>query len=199
MRLNQILNNDQILLLEEMNSNLILFLEAELQQSDDEPDYSSDEPTQQDAQNQANQQSQDPNQQTQGQDPNQAVDENGNPIPVEPEPSPQELFMYELEGAEDKFIQMILYNRLIELDNKVELLQLSVQDGIGVKSKYFYDRLNQYKQYIEVLNELIFSISTATIYKLVGQIELELVELLNEYTLSYNDNLIYDEAREAKK
>lgn len=196
MRLNQILNNDQILLLEEMNSNLILFLEAELQQSDDEPDYSSDEPTQQDAQNQANQ---DPNQQTQGQDPNQAVDENGNPIPVEPEPSPQELFMYELEGAEDKFIQMILYNRLIELDNKVELLQLSVQDGIGVKSKYFYDRLNQYKQYIEVLNELIFSISTATIYKLVGQIELELVELLNEYTLSYNDNLIYDEAREAKK
>lgn len=199
MRLNQILNNDQILLLEEMNSNLILFLEAELQQSDDEPDYSSDEPTQQDAQNQANQQYQDPNQQTQGQDPNQAVDENGNPIPVEPEPSPQELFMYELEGAEDKFIQMILYNRLIELDNKVELLQLSVQDGIGVKSKYFYDRLNQYKQYIEVLNELIFSISTATIYKLVGQIELELVELLNEYTLSYNDNLIYDEAREAKK
>lgn len=196
MRLNQILNNDQILLLEEMNSNLILFLEAELQQSDEEPDYSSDEPTQQYAQNQANQ---DPNQQTQGQDPAQAVDENGNPIPVEPEPSPQELFMYELEGAEDKFIQMILYNRLIELDNKVELLQLSVQDGIGVKSKYFYDRLNQYKQYIEVLNELIFSISTATIYKLVGQIELELVELLNEYTLSYNDNLIYDEAREAKK
>ena len=196
MRLNQILNNDQILLLEEMNSNLILFLEAELHQSDEEPDYSSDEPTQQDAQNQANQ---DPNQQTQGQDPNQAVDENGNPIPVEPEPSPQELFMYELEGAEDKVIQMILYNRLIELDNKVELLQLSVQDGVGVKSKYFYDRLNQYKQYIEVLNELIFSISTATIYKLVGQIQLELVELLNEYTLSYNDNLIYDEAREAKK
>lgn len=199
MRLNQILNNDQILLLEEMNSNLILFLEAELQQSDEEPDYSSDEPTPQDAQNQANQQNQGQNPNQQSQDPNQAVDENGNPIPVEPEPSHQELFMYELEGAEDKFIQMILYNRLIELDNKVELLQLSVQDGIGVKSKYFYDRLNQYKQYIEVLNELIFSISTATIYKLVGQIELELVELLNEYTLSYNDNLIYDEAREAKK
>lgn len=192
MRLNQILNNDQILLLEEMNSNLILFLEAELQQSDEEPDYSSDEPTPQDAQNQVNQ---DPNQ---DQTPPQNIDPNtGQPIP--PEPSHQELFMYELEGAEDKFIQMILYNRLIELDNKVELLQLSVQDGIGVKSKYFYDRLNQYKQYIEVLNELIFSISTATIYKLVGQIELELVELLNEYTLSYNDNLIYDEAREAKK
>lgn len=199
MRLNQILNNDQILLLEEMNSNLILFLEAELQQSDEEPDYSSDEPTPQEAQNQANQQNQGQNPNQQSQDPNQAVDENGNPIPTEPEPSPQELFTYELEGAEDKFIQMILYNRLIELDNKVELLQLSVQDGIGVKSKYFYDRLNQYKQYIEVLNELIFSISTATIYKLVGQIELELVELLNEYTLSYNDNLIYDEAREAKK
>lgn len=182
MKLSNILTGSQILLLEEMNSNLILFLEAELQQSDDEP-HPDD-----------SQQEENPQDQT----PPQNIDPNtGQPIP--PEPSPQELFMYELEGAEDKFIQMILYNRLIELDNKVELLQLSVQDGIGVKSKYFYDRLNQYKQYIEVLNELIFSISTATIYKLVGQIELELVELLNEYTLSYNDNLIYDEAREAKK
>ena len=195
MKLSQILKHEQILLLEEMNSNAILFLEAELQQSDEEPDYSSDEPAVADPNN-----PQDPNAQPDPnvpQDPAQPVDENGNPIP--PEPTAEEVFMYELEGAEDKFIQMILYNKLIELDNKIELLQLSVQDGIGVKSKYFYDRLNQYKQYVEVLNELIFSISTATIYKLVGQIELELVELLNEYTISYNDNLIYDEAREAKK
>ena len=195
MKLSQILKHEQILLLEEMNSNAILFLEAELQQSDEEPDYSSDEPAVADPNN-----PQDPNAQPDPnvpQDPAQPVDENGNPIP--PEPTAEEVFMYELEGAEDKFIQMILYNKLIELDNKIELLQLSVQDGIGVKSKYFYDRLNQYKQYVEVLNELIFSVSTATIYKLVGQIELELVELLNEYTISYNDNLIYDEAREAKK
>ena len=195
MKLSNILTGSQILLLEEMNSNAILFLEAELQQSDEEPDYSSDEPAVADPNN-----PQDPNAQPDPnvpQDPAQPVDENGNPIP--PEPTAEEVFMYELEGAEDKFIQMILYNKLIELDNKIELLQLSVQDGIGVKSKYFYDRLNQYKQYVEVLNELIFSISTATIYKLVGQIELELVELLNEYTISYNDNLIYDEAREAKK
>ncbi len=195
MKLSNILTGSQILLLEEMNSNAILFLEAELQQSDEEPDYSSDEPAVADPNN-----PQDPNAQPDPnvpQDPAQPVDENGNPIP--PEPTAEEVFMYELEGAEDKFIQMILYNKLIELDNKIELLQLSVQDGIGVKSKYFYDRLNQYKQYVEVLNELIFSISTATIYKLVGQIELELVELLNEYTISYNNNLIYDEAREAKK
>ena len=195
MKLSQILKHEQILLLEEMNSNAILFLEAELQQSDEEPDYSSDEPAVADPNN-----PQDPNAQPDPnvpQDPAQPVDENGNPIP--PEPTAEEVFMYELEGAEDKFIQMILYNKLIELDNKIELLQLSVQDGIGVKSKYFYDRLNQYKQYVEVLNELIFSVSTATIYKLVGQIELELVELLNEYTISYNNNLIYDEAREAKK
>ena len=195
MKLSNILTGSQILLLEEMNSNIILLLEAELQQSDEEPDYSSDEPAVADPNN-----PQDPNAQPDPnvpQDPAQPVDENGNPIP--PEPTAEEVFMYELEGAEDKFIQMILYNKLIELDNKIELLQLSVQDGIGVKSKYFYDRLNQYKQYVEVLNELIFSISTATIYKLVGQIELELVELLNEYTISYNNNLIYDEAREAKK
>ena len=87
----------------------------------------------------------------------------------------------------------------MELATKLELLQINVQDGVGVKSKYFYDKLTQYKQYVDVLNELIFSISTATIYKLVGQIELELIDLLNEYSLSFNDNLIYDEAREVSK
>jgi DNA repair protein RadA/Sms len=89
---------------------------------------------------------------------------------------------------------MVLYERLMELDTKLELLQISVQDGVGVSAKYFYDKISQYKQYVEILNELIFSISTSTIYKLVGQIELELIDLLNEYTLAYHDNLVYDEA-----
>lgn len=192
MKLSDILTEDQILLLEEMNSNVILLLESELQQADDEPhpdDISSDE-SQEDI----------PSNDSQGGDqtPPQNIDPNtGQPIP--PEPAPEEMFSYELEGAEDKVIQVILYNRLMELATKLELLQINVQDGVGVKSKYYYDKITQYKQYIDVLNELIFSISTSTIYKLVGQIELELIDLLNEYSLSYNDNLIYDEAREAVK
>lgn len=192
MKLSDILTGSQILLLEEMNSNVILLLESELQQADDEPhpdDISSDE-SQEDI----------PSNDSQGGDqtPPQNIDPNtGQPIP--PEPTPEEMFSYELEGAEDKVIQVILYNRLMELATKLELLQINVQDGVGVKSKYYYDKITQYKQYIDVLNELIFSISTSTIYKLVGQIELELIDLLNEYSLSYNDNLIYDEAREAVK
>ena len=192
MKLSDILTEDQILLLEEMNSNVILLLESELQQADDEPhpdDISSDE-SQEDI----------PSNDSQGGDqtPPQNIDPNtGQPIP--PEPTPEEMFSYELEGAEDKVIQVILYNRLMELATKLELLQINVQDGVGVKSKYYYDKITQYKQYVDVLNELIFSISTSTIYKLVGQIELELIDLLNEYSLSYNDNLIYDEAREAVK
>lgn len=191
MKLTNILNEDQILLLETMNSNIVLLLESELQQADDEP-HPDDQSDQQDPNAQAEQE----------QDPNapQIDPQTGQPIPVEPpEPSAEEMFTYELAGAEDKFIQIILYNKLMELATKLELLQINVQDGVGVKSKYFYDKLTQYKQYVDVLNELIFSISTATIYKLVGQIELELIDLLNEYSLSFNDNLIYDEAREASK
>jgi hypothetical protein len=124
---------------------------------------------------------------------------NIDPNTGQPIPTPEEQFAYELEGAEDKFIQMVLYERLMELSTKLELLQISVQDGVGVSAKYFYDKISQYKQYVEILNELIFSISTSTIYKLVGQIELELIDLLNEYTLAYHDNLVYDEAREANK
>ena len=191
MKLSNILNESQILLLEEMNSNIILLLESELQQADDEPhpdDSLGDIP------DDSSQQEENHQEQT----PPQNIDPNtGQPIP--PEPTPEEMFSYELEGAEDKVIQVILYNRLMELATKLELLQINVQDGVGVKSKYYYDKITQYKQYIDVLNELIFSISTSTIYKLVGQIELELIDLLNEYSLSYNDNLIYDEAREAVK
>jgi hypothetical protein len=192
MKLDNILSNDQILLLENMNMNIVMLLEAELQQSDDEP-----HPDDTDAQ--ASQSAQDgqtdPNAPQQGQQPDQNIDPNtGQPIPT-----PEEQFAYELEGAEDKFIQMVLYERLMELSTKLELLQISVQDGVGVSAKYFYDKISQYKQYVEILNELIFSISTSTIYKLVGQIELELIDLLNEYTLAYHDNLVYDEAREANK
>ena len=140
------------------------------------------------------QQEENPQEQT----PPQNIDPNTDQ-PIPPEPTAEEMFSYELEGAEDKVIQVILYNRLMELATKLELLQINVQDGVGVKSKYYYDKITQYKQYVDVLNELIFSISTSTIYKLVGQIELELIDLLNEYSLSYNDNLIYDEAREAVK
>ena len=186
MKLSNILTGSQILLLEEMNSNIILLLEAELQQADDEPHP--DEVPADGSQQEENPQEAPP----------QNIDPNtGQPIP--PEPTPEEMFSYELEGAEDKVIQVILYNRLMELATKLELLQINVQDGVGVKSKYYYDKITQYKQYVDVLNELIFSISTSTIYKLVGQIELELIDLLNEYSLSYNDNLIYDEAREVVK
>ena len=186
MKLSNILTGSQILLLEEMNSNIILLLEAELQQADDEP-HPGDVPAD------GSQQEENPQEA-----PPQNIDPNtGQPIP--PEPTAEEMFSYELEGAEDKVIQVILYNRLMELATKLELLQINVQDGVGVKSKYYYDKITQYKQYVDVLNELIFSISTSTIYKLVGQIELELIDLLNEYSLSYNDNLIYDEAREVVK
>ena len=190
MKLDNILSNEQILLLENMNMNIVMLLEAELQQSDDEP-----HPDDTDAQAAQDGSQTDPNAPQQGQQPDQNIDpQTGQPIPT-----PEEQFAYELEGAEDKFIQMVLYERLMELDTKLELLQISVQDGVGVSAKYFYDKISQYKQYVEILNELIFSISTSTIYKLVGQIELELIDLLNEYTLAYHDNLVYDEAREANK
>lgn len=189
MKLSDILNESQILLIEEMNSNIILLLESELQQADDEP-HPDDNPEEQG--DRASQEAQEG--QEGGEVPADIDPETGEPIP-----SPEEAFTYELEGAEDKFIQIILYGKLMDLATKLELLQINVQDGVGVKSKYYYDKLTQYKQYVDVLNELIFSISTSTIYKLVGQIELELIDLLNEYSVSYNDNLIYDEAREAIK
>jgi len=185
-KLSKLLTEDQILLLDRMNDNLVLLLEAELQQSDEDPDLSKD----------SEEEAPVDNTQPGAEEPvaQEQLDANGQPIL-----SPEDTLMYELQGADDKFVQFALYNRLIELDNKIELLLINIQDGVGIKAKDFYNRLIQYKQYVEILNELIFSMSTSTIYKIVGTIELELIELLEQYTQAYNDNLIYDEARERIK
>jgi hypothetical protein len=148
--------------LEECNSNLLLLLEAEEVNSDDEqPDHG--EPSEQ---------------------------ENNQPEQEQEEPMTQEeLMAVEFIGTEDKFVQFVLYEKIIDLSSKLEILRESIKDDMLNKKFNILSRIDQYIQYVDVLNELIFTINTEVVYKIIGQIELELIDLLT----AYNNELVKKE------
>lgn len=154
-----VLTDKQKQILEGTNLPLLLLLEAEEINSDDEPDASKDQ-----------EQPTDQEQPEDGQE--------------EPEPTPEENLMFELEGTEDKFLQFVLYDKLSDLSSKITILQDNIKNDRNAESLDLIQKLNHYGQYLEVLNELIFSISTATVYKILGQIELELIDVLQIYDSS---------------
>ncbi len=167
------MNSSQADVLQQMNYPLYLILEGESKEeiiSDDEIDHSQDDEDTPQVDEEGNE---------------VPVDEEGNVIP--PEPTEEEVFSYEVKGAEDKFIQFTLYEKLLDLSNKLEILQANVQLKDEKFDLVFTEKLNQYKQYVDVLNELIFTISTSTTYNIVGQLELELIALLEEYIIAHNE------------
>lgn len=163
-----ILTDDQKQVLEECNLPLLLLLEAEEINSDDEPDASKDD------ENQEGQEDQIP----EGED-----GEEG------PQPSEEDIFAYELEGTEDKFLQFTLYDKLTNLSSKIRILQDNIKNDSSAEYLQMVENLKHYSQYLDVLNELIFSISTSVVYKILGQIELELIDLLQVYNASLEKNI----------
>ena len=162
------LTENQKMILENSNLSLAILLEAEELNSDDETDASVSE------------------EQDQG-----PVDEEGNPIP--PEPSEEEIYNFEMEGTEDKFLQFVLYDKLVEFAGKIDILKDTIQNDSKIDNLEILQSLEHYAQYLKVLNELIFSISTSVIYKLLGQIELELIDLLGDYNLLLEEKMKEDE------
>ena len=165
------LTDDQRTVLEEANLPLLLLLEAEEINSDDEPDASQDEQIQTnnyDEENERNAQSQQEQ---------------------EAEPTESETFEYELVGTEDKFLQFTLYDKLTDLSSKITILQDNIKSDASAENMDLLANLEHYGQYLGVLNELIFSISTSVVYKILGQIELELIDLLQVYNASLEKNI----------
>jgi len=153
----QLLTEDQMITINNINPTLLILLEQEEVNSDDENSP------------------QDDKKQEQEQDSNQGQEEQ------QPLPSPEEIRSMEIMGAEQKFTQGVLYDSLAEISSKIELLlDVFYNNDYENKSEYIRE-LENYDQYVQVLNELIFSLSVDTTYKLVSQIKLNLINTLNEF------------------
>ncbi len=174
------LTKEQKQLLEETNLPLYLLLEAEEVNSDDAPDQSksSDE---QDSQHD------DANLEQQADDASDTSDA----------PSEQEIFQAEMEGSEDKFIQFVLYDKLTDLSSKIDILLDNIKNDTLTDNLEIVSKLEHYKQYLSVLNELIFTVSTVVVYRILGQIELEIIDLLEVYNAKLEESKMQKEAKEA--
>lgn len=148
------LTDKQKEILESTNLPLLLLLESEEINSDDEALPDEEPPSEEEVSEQQEEEMEQP-------------------------PTEEEAFGFEIGAAEDKFLQFTLYDKLVALSGKIEILLDSIKNSKS--DNEIIDKLEHYQQYLNVLNELIFSMSTTTVYKILGQIDLELVDLLTEY------------------
>ena len=163
------LTDHQRELLESTNLPLLLLLEAESINSDDEPDQSRDDEDYKPGDEQPIQ-------------PNQGSTNTQETAPV---PLPEkDQFSMEIDGTEDKFLQFVLYDKLGDLSSKIDILRDNIKNDKAAEALELIANLDHYAQYLQVLNELIFSISTSVVYKILGQIELELIDMLQIYNAS---------------
>ena len=181
-----ILSDKQRKILEEANLPLLLLLEAEELNSDDEPDASKASDTVQN--NQSASQADTTNTNDAAQDDQDDQDD-------QDPPDEEKIFTYELEGTEDKFLQFTLYDKLSNLSGKIEILLDNIKNDTNAENLDLLANLEHYSQYLSVLNELIFSISTSVVYKLVGQIELELIDLLEVYNANLEKKMLNDKIK----
>ena len=191
------LTQKQSSVLQNTNMALYLMLEAEDVNSDDSV------PLDFDAKNNdpKNQQQFDTDEQDQDQDAyadgfappppsqNQQAPQKGQPQGQAPQngqhqapQDPRDVFADQIQGVEEKFVQFVLYDKLGELSSKINILQENIKNDAKDNFLELGLKLEHYTQYLNVLNELIFSMDTSVIYQLLGQIELELIELLQAYS-----------------
>lgn len=125
-----------------------------------------------DYQNQQNSQDTvDPNQQQAEDAQNQQAIENNNP---------EQLLMVELDATQDKIIQFNIFRSLSELRKNLDFAIDNINNN-KITNNNIIEKLNYYKDLLEVLNELIFVLSPNTAYMIYASSQMEITQLLKEY------------------
>lgn len=125
-----------------------------------------------DYQNQQNSQDTvDPNQQQAEDAQNQQAIENNNP---------EQLLMVELDATQDKIIQFNIFRSLSELRKNLDFAIDNINNN-KITNTNIIEKLNYYKDLLEVLNELIFVLSPNTTYMIYASSQMEITQLLKEY------------------
>ena len=89
-----------------------------------------------------------------------------------------------IELADQKFVQFRLYDKITNLQSMVENLK-----NISMLNIDEIDQLTDFEDYINILNELIFTLDVNAVYQIIGQIEIDLhtfLETVNDRMLTKN-------------
>ena len=127
------------------------------------------------------------------QDGEQQTDEQGNPIdpdtgevlqPVTPEPTPEQLLQLELAQTDNKFMTIVLYNKMGDLITTIDTIMDTVSSSKTEENLDLFQQLELYQEYLNILLELIFVMDLNTVYYNFTNISLEVNDLLDKYLIS---------------
>jgi hypothetical protein len=137
--------------------------------SDDEPNYSKTE-------NRAQEQAAGPTEPT---EPNaqEGQEEQGDEAATSPEelPTIDEIIQQNIDIADQKYVQFRLFDKINELK---ELINTS--DVILFYTEEEKKELLNFKNYLDILLELLFVFDINSVYQLLGQIEIDLINFFNQ-------------------
>ena len=93
---------------------------------------------------------------------------------------PEQLLMVELDATQDKIVQFNIFRSLSELRKNLDFAIDNINNN-KVTNNNIIEKLNYYKDLLEVLNELIFVLSPNTTYMIYASSQMEITQLLKEY------------------
>ena len=94
--------------------------------------------------------------------------------------NPEQLLMVELDATQDKIIQFNIFRSLSELRKNLDFAIDNINNN-KITNNNIIEKLNYYKDLLEVLNELIFVLSPNTTYMIYASSQMEITQLLKEY------------------
>lgn len=104
-----------------------------------------------------------------------------NPEEIQQSLSPEQNLQLELAQTDNKFVTLILYEKIVQLISSIEVIKDNISSNQTEDEMDFIDSLEKYKTYLEILNELIFVMDINTIYYNVATIQVEVNDLMDKY------------------
>lgn len=98
--------------------------------------------------------------------------------------SPDQLLQVELAQTDNKFLTIVLYDKIMELINTIDTIKDSVSASKTEETLNLFDDLMMYNDYLNILSELIFVMDINTVYYNFTNISLEVNSLLDKYLVS---------------
>lgn len=133
--------------------------------------------------------------------PNDQMDQANQEQNPEAQLSPDQLLQVELAQTDNKFMSLVLYDKIIELINTIDTIKDSVSSSKTEETLNLFDDLMMYKDYLDILSELIFVMDLNTVYYNFTNISLEVNNLLDQYLISSKIKILNDKesTQESKK
>ncbi len=92
-------------------------------------------------------------------------------------PSPEEEQAAQISQVQEMVIRFNVYDKIMNLDSKLELFMENFNEvGSG-----FYKDVQQVHEFIKVLNTLIFNLEINLVYQMYASLELQLIQLFEDY------------------